>query len=273
MTKTGPRDTPKLAAIKLEWWPRSDWNRWPPSLESANRPQVREAGAVAGQPALGGVALAILLLRPVLRCDEFRRQRQDPLVARCNDAGTEEGVEVFRAAIGTPPCRTLPAFDLARAVVLGPVERDQPPPVQTLERRQGARRLDRLEEQPVERGRRGAVQHQAEVVVGGDRRHPEQRLAVRSAAALRQPLPRVLARPLMRQERRASHEEDRKRRQADVRHRLIAVTPRPLAPVRQTGADLAQPCEHLRNGDHLAKESTIESRHKPKHSMQWSVGR
>jgi hypothetical protein len=35
MTKTGPRDTPKLAAIKLEWWPRSDWNRWPPSSESA----------------------------------------------------------------------------------------------------------------------------------------------------------------------------------------------------------------------------------------------
>src|SRR5271157_3106690 len=35
MTKTGPRDDTKLAAIKLEWWPRSDWNRWPPSLESA----------------------------------------------------------------------------------------------------------------------------------------------------------------------------------------------------------------------------------------------
>jgi hypothetical protein len=35
MTKTGPRDDTKLAAIKLEWWPRSDWNKWPPSLESA----------------------------------------------------------------------------------------------------------------------------------------------------------------------------------------------------------------------------------------------
>jgi hypothetical protein len=33
MTKTGPRDDTKLAAIKLEWWPRSDGNRWPPSLE------------------------------------------------------------------------------------------------------------------------------------------------------------------------------------------------------------------------------------------------
>src|SRR5271167_1986664 len=35
MTETGPRDDAKLAPIKLEWWPRSDWNRWPPSLESA----------------------------------------------------------------------------------------------------------------------------------------------------------------------------------------------------------------------------------------------
>src|SRR5208283_5497485 len=37
MIKTGLRDTPKLAAIKLEWWPGSDWNRWPPSSESATR--------------------------------------------------------------------------------------------------------------------------------------------------------------------------------------------------------------------------------------------
>jgi hypothetical protein len=34
MTKTGPRDDTRLAAIILEWWPRSDWNKWPPSLES-----------------------------------------------------------------------------------------------------------------------------------------------------------------------------------------------------------------------------------------------
>ena len=29
MTKAG-----SLAAIILEWWPRSDWNKWPPSLVS-----------------------------------------------------------------------------------------------------------------------------------------------------------------------------------------------------------------------------------------------
>ena len=100
-----------------------------------------------GQPAFRGVALAVLLLRPVLRRDEFRRQRQDLLVARCDHAGAQEGVEVFRAAIGAPPCRALLAFDLARAEVLGPIERDQHPPVQALERCQRARGLDRLHEQ------------------------------------------------------------------------------------------------------------------------------
>jgi len=35
MNKTGPRDDASLAAIRLEWWPRSNWNWWPPSSESA----------------------------------------------------------------------------------------------------------------------------------------------------------------------------------------------------------------------------------------------
>jgi hypothetical protein len=34
-------------------------------------------------------------------------------VAGCDQVGAEEGVEVFRVAIGTPPRRALPAFDLA----------------------------------------------------------------------------------------------------------------------------------------------------------------
>ena len=31
-----------LAAIKLEWWPGSDWNMWPPSSESAQALAVFE---------------------------------------------------------------------------------------------------------------------------------------------------------------------------------------------------------------------------------------
>ena len=34
-----------MAAIKLEWWPRCDWNRWPPSSESAIRLNLKGIGA------------------------------------------------------------------------------------------------------------------------------------------------------------------------------------------------------------------------------------
>src|SRR6202040_3201504 len=100
-------------------------------------------------PALGGIGFPILLLRPVSWRDELRRQGQDLLVAWCDHAGTQEGVEVFGAAVGAPPRRTLLAFDLARTEVLGPVERDQRPPVQTMERCQRPRSLDRVHEQDV----------------------------------------------------------------------------------------------------------------------------
>jgi hypothetical protein len=142
------------------------------------RPEVSNRGALSAQPPFRRVTLAILLLRPVLRCDELRRQRQDLLVAGSDQAGTKQGVEVFGAPISAPPRRALFAFDLSRAEVLAPVERDRHSPVQTLELRQRPCGLDRFEEQPVERRRRSAVQHQADVVVGGDRRHAEQRLAV-----------------------------------------------------------------------------------------------
>ena len=136
---------------------------------------------------------------------------------------------------------------LARAEVLGPIERDWHSPIQALERRQRPGRLDRLHEQPIERRRRGAVQHQADVVVGGDRR--TWRTTSRSSIGRG-----LLQRALMRQERRASHEEDRERRQTDVGHRVITVTPRSLALVGKTGADLAQRPDQLRNGAHPALE-------------------
>jgi hypothetical protein len=113
-----------------------------------DRAKAGDCGAVASQPALRGIALAILLLRPVLRFDELRRQRQDPLVAWRDHAGTEEGVEVFGAAIGAPPRRTPLAFDLARAEVLSPVQRDQRTAVQALKRRQRPSRLDAFMNSP-----------------------------------------------------------------------------------------------------------------------------
>jgi hypothetical protein len=78
-----------------------------------DRPKVRDGGTLSAQPPFRRVTLAILLLRPVLRCDEFGWQRLDLLVTWGDYAGTKEGVEVFRAAIGAPPRRALFAFDLA----------------------------------------------------------------------------------------------------------------------------------------------------------------
>ena len=112
-----------------------------------DRAEAGEGGPMRGEPALGGGALAILLLRPVLRRDELRRPGQDLGVARRHQAGAEEGVEVLDAAIRAAAARALRAADLARAEVLAAVERDQQPPVQAVEGRQpagGRHRLHRL---------------------------------------------------------------------------------------------------------------------------------
>ena len=104
-----------------------------------DRLKMGEASAMPGQPAFRSVAFAILLPGPVLRRDELRRQGQDLLVAGGHHAGTQEGVEVFRAAVRAPARRTLRAFDLARAEVLGPIERDWHSPIQALDDRRRCR--------------------------------------------------------------------------------------------------------------------------------------
>src|ERR1700728_5127305 len=69
-------------------------------------------------------------------------------------------------------------------------------------------------------------------------------------------------RTLMGQERRAADEEDRECRQANVRHHVVVVTPRPLALVRKTSADRFQFRYHFINQAHPTVESRIESGHK-----------
>src|SRR5258706_7978769 len=76
--------------------------------------------------------------------------------------------------------------------------------------------------------RRNPIQHVPNVIIARDFGHPEQRLAIRS------PMPRPLRQmPLMGEKRRALHEEHRKRRHADIRHRVLAVlSPAPVPPPR-----------------------------------------
>ncbi len=209
-----------------------------------------------GEPALGRVALAILLLRAVLRGDEFRRQWQNVLVSRCHDAGAEERMEILGRAVRTLARRAPRAMNLARAVVFGAVQRDQDPSAEALERGEHLRCLDRLDEQPIEGRGRGAIQHLADVIVAGDGGNAEQGLAVGASLSLRQDA-------LMRQERRAAHEEQGERRQADVRHRAAVARQRPFAPVR---GDRHRPCSARRcvpqGHSHLPRDPNFAARRK-----------
>lgn len=224
-----------------------------------DRPVAGDCRSVFGEPALGGIAFAVLLLGAVLRDDELGRQRQNLLVARSHDAGTEKAVEIFGPAVRSAARGALRAMDLARAVVLGPVQRDQHPPAQTLERRQrigGGDGLHSLEVQPVEFGRGGAIEHQPHVIVAGNCRCPEQRLAVRAAMPLFQS-------SLVGQKRRATHEKQRERRHADIGHRVPALLHRPLAPVGKTGADRPQLGNVAFKHAHAAVESRPNPARKP----------
>jgi hypothetical protein len=147
-------------------------------------------------------------------------------------------------------------MDLARAVMLGAIQCDKDAPVQALERGQDLRRLDRLHEEPVERRRRGPIQHQADVIVARDGGDAEQRLAVRATLPLRQMA-------LVRQEGWAAHAEQRKRGQADVGHRIGAGRRRAFAPVGKTRTDQAQLRDPFLKGVHASPESTFAPRRYP----------
>jgi hypothetical protein len=128
-------------------------------------------------------------------------------------------------------------MQLGGAKIFRAVERDQHVMVQPTESREpaaGLQHLHRMGKSRMEALRRHRVQHIANMVVARNPRHPEQRLAIRATVAV--PLRQL---PLMGQERRALHEKHRKRRHADIGHRVMAVFPTPL--VRQTRTGLPQP--------------------------------
>lgn len=65
-----------------------------------DRLEMGVLGAMRGQPAPSGSAFAILLLRAVLRDDEFRFQRHDLIMSRCDKARRQHGVVVLDLAVG-----------------------------------------------------------------------------------------------------------------------------------------------------------------------------
>ena len=196
-------------------------------IAQIDRLQTRIFRPMGCKPAVRGASLAILLLGAILGGDELRLERQRTLVPRCNKRGRDHGVEMLDLAIGALALRAALARQLLRAEVLGAVQRDQHMAAQPLERGEPAAGLERgkrsVEHREQRFGRHG-IEHRADVVVGRDPLHPEQRLAVRRAAP-------ALQRRLKGQKRRTLHEKHGERCHADVRHLIDGVLAPPA--VRQ----------------------------------------
>src|SRR5260221_879917 len=185
---------------------------------------------MGGEPAPTGAPFRVLLLGSVLRLDEFRFERQHAGVAGCDEGRRYHGMEILDLT-ALRNGRTAQAMHLGGAVVFGAVEGNQHVTAQTAERRQaiaGFKRPDRGVEHGLESAGRYGFEHCADVVVARDFGHLEQRLAVRAAAAFEQPA-------LLREKRRALHEENRKRCHADIGHGVMDIAPASL--VRQPGTD------------------------------------
>ena len=84
-------------------------------VAEVDRAQCGVARAVALQPALGGLALAVLLGEAVAALDELRRQRQRAGVARRHHGGGEHLVEVLGGAVAALAGRAVRAMDGAPA--------------------------------------------------------------------------------------------------------------------------------------------------------------
>src|SRR5690242_3512926 len=68
-----------------------------------NRIEGGVAPSMRGQPALRRHGLAILLLGPVLRDDEFWFQRDDLVMARRHQRGSQHAVVVLNLALASEP--------------------------------------------------------------------------------------------------------------------------------------------------------------------------
>jgi hypothetical protein len=140
-------------------------------------------------------------------------------------------------------------MDLARHVIFGAVQGDQHVAAKLPESLQAAGPLqfshhfgeDRMKVVGADR-----VQQRPDMIVAGDLVQAEQRLAIRAPLSL-------LQTTLVRQERRALQEEQGKRRQADISHRIARVAS--LPEVRQRVAAPAQcPDEAIQDFHDLRKQ-------------------
>ena len=177
-----------------------------------DRLQLAEFLAVLRHPALGGVDLAILLLRAVLRRDELRGQRDHLVATRLDQHRGHDGVEIRHRAVGVLPRRTLVAMDGLRREVLRPVEGEQQAAVQRTVRIHHPGLPQGVEQAGINRlqhARRGGVEQGAYLVVRRDFMDTKQRPGIVFPV-------RLLQGALVFQKRGTLHEEHRKGAQPRV---------------------------------------------------------
>ena len=199
-----------------------------------DRPEGFEALAVAGMPALGGVALAILFRSTVVVRHELRHQRDDTGMAGGNDAGGEHDMIVLGLAVGPSARQAVRAADAVRTEILGAVEGNEAAPVKPQERfghcRLGHGLLQPLETR-LEQAGRSEIEMAADRGIAGDMADAEQRLTIRTPAL-------ILHLALIGQERTALHKEQRESRKPEIGHSDIAGTA--LAAIRKRRASRGQ---------------------------------
>ena len=164
-----------------------------------DRPVGAQLVAVGGQPALGGVALAVLLAlllgqvrlvrgRVLLGLDELRHERQDAVVAVGDDRRREHRMEVLLGLVSPDMAgRALRAADRVGAVDLDAVQSDEQAAAEALEGGEGALLADGVEaegEQVGEQSGVRTVEQIADAVVAGDGLHAEEGVAVGAGGVL-----------------------------------------------------------------------------------------
>jgi len=187
----------------------------------------------------------------VLRYDEFGLKGHHLIMPRRHQRRRHHAMEIFDLAAAALARRATRTMKLGRAVIFRAVEGDQHVMAEPAERSEPAAALQQVKRRDqwrMKTFRRNPIQHVPNVIIARDLGHPEQRLAIRS------PMPRPLRQvPLMGEKRRALHEEHRKRRHADIRHRVLAVLA--TASVRQSGAGLTHPRYQALKRPHTQLES------------------
>lgn len=183
------------------------------------RLQVAEVRAVPGQPALGGIDLAVLCLGTVLGSPERRGQRDDLVAAWPHQHRGHRRVDIRHLAVGVSARRTVFTVDARRRKILGPIQSEQQRVADRAVGIDHARLLQHTEEISIHRLHRagwGRVEQVANVIVRGNLMGTEQGPGVIFPA-------RLLQAALVLQKRGALHEEHREGAQPRIDHRVRRV--------------------------------------------------